>query len=183
MMKTPEEATTFEVNNNKLRITLQTVTIVQDQVIALLSCIQDGNEIVEIWLEKLGYDRYRLLIDSKLTKVGPDDSSRSRNKEYAFIESSGASEVCCGIAIHLLDLVLNEGEAWAYVSGSGSAKLISDGPVAFAPKHPLQLHGCSTLLTSRKGSCKWIHIERKSLFSNQLKLSTGAKIATVVGPC
>ena len=67
------EARTYEVTNNGLRITLPCITVSEDHVVALLDCQTDPGTIVGVWLENLGKGKFQRLAGSRLTILSADE--------------------------------------------------------------------------------------------------------------
>jgi hypothetical protein len=68
-----QEATTHEVTNNGLRITLQSISVGSDRVIGMLNCRDSLGARLGVWLERLGEGMYRRLSGSRLVTLSEEE--------------------------------------------------------------------------------------------------------------
>lgn len=90
----PLEASSHEVTNNGLRITLPVIRIGQDRIIGLLDCRTKSDAIVGIWLETADNGRYRRLAGSRLAAVTNDDAEDAELVDlYLLVDNSDEESV------------------------------------------------------------------------------------------
>jgi hypothetical protein len=98
----PIAATTHEVTNNGLRITLPSIAIGGDRSIALLDCQNEAGRIVGIWLENLGHSRYQRLSGSKLVTLNKDEEEDAALVEMYLVVNTGRKEITRDNSCHLV---------------------------------------------------------------------------------
>jgi hypothetical protein len=113
--KKPITATTHEVTNNGLRITLPSLPVGHNRCIVLLDCEDESGAVVGIWLENLGNGRYQRLAGSKLVYVSKDDEEDAELLVmYLAIDSKHDDDVndtACQLAVREV-LAETDEECW-----------------------------------------------------------------------
>jgi hypothetical protein len=100
--KKPVAATTHEVTNNGLRITLPILSVGHDRCIALLDCEDEVGSIIGIWLEKLGRGRYQRLAGSKLAHISRDEEEDTELQVVYLIVDNNRNDVANDTACQLV---------------------------------------------------------------------------------
>lgn len=90
----PLEASSHEITNNGLRITLPVIRIGQDRIIGLLDCRTKSDAIVGIWLETADNGRYRRLPGSRLAIVTDGDAEEAELLDlYLLVDNTDEESV------------------------------------------------------------------------------------------